>query len=68
MLATIVLSAATLKSYLALLMTVCQYLQTVGGYGQKLYVHTLQQSYHLLKTISRTYGQLGTFLVQQQVV
>jgi len=54
--------------YLALLVTVRQYLQTVRCDGEKLHVHALQQSYHLLETVSWAYGQLCTLLMQQQVV
>ena len=57
-----------MKQYLALLVSVGEDLEAVGGDGEELDVVARKQCHHLLQSSSQTHRVLGALLVQQQVV
>ena len=60
--------ASCRSSNLALLVSVGEDLEAVGGDGEELDVGACEQRHHLLQTSSQTHRVLGAFLMQQQVV
>lgn len=55
-------------THLALLVSVCKYLETIGGDRQELHITALQQGDHLLQPSGQSDRHLGSLLMKQQIV